>query len=207
VLLDPVLNAGVPERIVLDSGMNGLAHCLEGLYSRQRSPYATALALEGLARFAAALPAVAERPRDAAARGELLVAANLAGIVLASARSCLHHALCHVLGSRCGVAHGAANAVMLPHVADYNLPAAGAELAMAAAALSAGRETRPETVADSLRALRQAVGAPSRLRDLDVAAEALPDVARHALSERGLALNPRRVAGEDELRRLLEAAW
>ena len=207
VLLDPVLNAGVPARIVLDSGMNGLAHCLEGLYSRQRSPYATALALEGLARFAAALPAVAERPRDAAARGELLVAANLAGIVLASARSCLHHALCHVLGSRCGVAHGAANAVMLPHVADYNLPAAGAELAMAAAALSAGRETRPETVADSLRALRQAVGAPSRLRDMDVAAEALPDVARHALSERGLALNPRRVAGEDELRRLLEAAW
>ncbi|RZS81914.1 iron-containing alcohol dehydrogenase family protein [Pigmentiphaga kullae] len=207
VLLDPALNAEVPARIVLDTGMNGLAHCLEGLYSRQRSPYATALALDGLARFAAALPAVAERPGDVAARGELLVAANLAGLVLASARSCLHHALCHVLGSRCGVAHGAANAVMLPHVADYNLPAAGAELAMAAAALSAGSETRPEAVARCLRALRQAVGAPSRLRDLGVAAEALPEVARHALGERGLALNPRRVAGGDELRQLLEAAW
>ncbi|MEK7948337.1 iron-containing alcohol dehydrogenase [Pigmentiphaga sp. YJ18] len=207
VLVDPALNAEVPARIVLDSGLNGLAHCLEGLYSRQRSPYATALALEGLARFAAALPAVARRPRDAGARGELLVAANLGGMVLASAGSCLHHALCHVLGSRCGVAHGAANAVMLPFVADYNLPAAGAELAMAAAALSAGRETRPEAVAGSLRDLGQAVGAPSRLRDLGVAAETLPEVARHALGERGLALNPRRVAGEDELRQLLEAAW
>ncbi|MPS28756.1 MAG: iron-containing alcohol dehydrogenase [Alcaligenaceae bacterium] len=207
VLLDPDLNIGIPARIMLDTGMNGLAHCLEGLYSGQRSPFSTALALDGLARFAAALPAVAERPGDVLARADLLIAANLAGIVLASARSCLHHALCHVLGSRCGVAHGAANAVMLPHVADYNLPAASAELAMAAGALSGGRETRPEAVAVRLRALQRAVGAPSRLRDLGVAAEALPEVAREALGERGLAFNPRRVAGVDELRQLLEAAW
>ena len=207
VLLDPALNAAVPARIVLDSGMNGLAHCLEGLYSRQRSPYATALALDGLARFAAALPAVAGRPRDVAARGELLVAANLAGIVLASARSCLHHALCHVLGSRCGVPHGAVNAVMLPHVANYNLPAARAELAVAAGVLAGGGDARPQAAVDALRALQRTVGAPSRLRDLGVPAEMLPEVAQHVLGERGLAYNPRRVAGADELRSLLEAAW
>ncbi|OVZ59124.1 hypothetical protein CDO44_13215 [Pigmentiphaga sp. NML080357] len=207
VLLDPALNVGVPARIALDTGMNGLAHCLEGLYSSQRSPFSTVLALEGLARFAAALPAVADRPGDVAARGDLLVAANLAGMVLASARSCLHHALCHVLGSRCGVPHGAVNAVMLPHVANYNLPAARAELAVAAGVLAGGGDARPQAAVDALRALQRTVGAPSRLRDLGVPAEMLPEVAQHVLGERGLAYNPRRVAGADELRSLLEAAW
>ncbi|MBO1110363.1 iron-containing alcohol dehydrogenase family protein [Bordetella petrii] len=205
VLLDPQLNAAMPAAVMLETGMNALAHCIEGLYSRQGSPIATALALDGARRLRGALRRVAASPGDVHARGELLGAAHVAGMVLASARSCLHHALCHVLGASSGAAHGALNAVMLPHALRYNLPAAREPLAALAAAWSAGAQA--EAAIGQVAALQAELRVPRRLRDLGIARGLLPQVARRALRERGLACNPRQVGGADELEALLDAAW
>ncbi|OZI73701.1 hypothetical protein CAL24_17785 [Bordetella genomosp. 2] len=205
VLLDPALNLAVPASIMLETGMNALAHCIEGLYSTQGSPIAATLALEGARRLRQALPRVAADPRDAEARGALLEAAHMAGMVLATARSCLHHALCHVLGATCGAAHGALNAVMLPHALRYNLPAAREPLAALARAWDAGQA--PQAAIDQVVALQAALGVPRRLRELGVARAVLPAVAARVLRERGLACNPRRVRGAAELEALLDAAW
>ncbi|HYG46165.1 MAG TPA: iron-containing alcohol dehydrogenase, partial [Bordetella sp.] len=205
VLLDPQLNAAMPAPVMLETGMNALAHCIEGLYSTHGSPIASALALDGAQRLRAALRRVAADAADVDARGELLLAAHMAGMVLASARSCLHHALCHVLGATTAAAHGALNAVILPHALRYNLPAAREPLGALAAAWSAG--TQPEAAIEQVAALQAGLGVPQRLRDLGIARELLPQVARRTLHERGLACNPRRVGGAAELQALLDAAW
>jgi len=205
VLLDPAASAAMPASVMLQTGMNALAHCIEGLYSTHGSPIADALALDGARRLRDALRRVAADPAGVPARGDLLVAAHMAGMVLASARSGLHHALCHVLGARCGVAHGAVNAVMLPHALRYNLPAARGPLAALAAAWSAG--DAPEAAIEQVVALQAELAVPRRLRDLGIAREQLPGVAARTLGERGLACNPRRVGGAAELETLLDAAW
>src|SRR5574337_350185 len=120
ILLDPEANLEVPAQVLLPTAMNGLAHCIEGLYSKSRSPVSDELARVGIVMFGRAMREVARSPSSVQARAELLAAAHLSGMVLASARSCLHPALCHVLGASFGVPHGAANSVMLPYSARFN---------------------------------------------------------------------------------------
>jgi alcohol dehydrogenase class IV len=205
VLIDPLANLEVPAALMCATGMNGLAHCIEGLYSQERSPLAETLALDAMARFARALPAVHREPRDAAARAALLYAAHLSGLVLVNARTCLHHAICHAIGSVTGVGHGDANAVMLPHAIAFNAGAAAEPLARAAVVLGAGEGAGG--LASAVRALQTAIGVPTRLRDIDVPREALDRIAAKTMRERGLYYNPRPVADESEIRALLDAAY
>lgn len=209
IFLDAAANLATPAAVMLSTGMNGLAHCIEGLYSKAGSPITSVLALDGLARFDQSLRHVAAQPDDISARGNLLLAAHVSGMVLASARSCLHHALCHVMGATFGVAHGDVNSVVLPHALRFNAPAAAAELAPAAARL--GLPVDPSGAAESLvvwlQNLQCATGVPSRLRDLGIPRHQLAGVADKTLHERGLAYNPRRVNNAQELEALLQAAW
>jgi alcohol dehydrogenase len=125
--------------------------------------------------------------------------------VLLNARTCLHHAICHALGAGTGVAHGEANAVMLPVVVAFNRAAAAAELEQAAQ--SAGIAGGARGLEDRLRELQAELKVPARLRDLGVRRAALDGVAAHVMHERGLFFNPRRVEDAGEIRALLECAW
>lgn len=205
VLIDPHANLEMPAALMCATGMNGLAHCIEGLYSRERSPLAETLALDAMARFAKALPAVHRAPQDAAARAALLYAAHLSGLVLVNARTCLHHAICHAIGSVTGVGHGDANAVMLPHVIAFNAAAAEQPLARAAVAMGAGDDAA--ALVRALYALQTVIGVPSRLRDIGVPPDALDRIADKTLRERGLHYNPGPVADARDVRALLDAAY
>lgn len=206
ILIDPALNVTVPAALMLSTGMNGLAHCIEGLYSRVRTPVTTALALHATTLFMRALPAVAARPDDAACRGELLVAAQLSGQVLLNARTGLHHAICHALGAGTGIGHGDANAVLLPEAVAFNAPACEAELAAAAAACGLA-ETSAMALVAHLRTLQRTLGVPTQLRDLGVPQAALAAVAAQVMHERGLFFNPRRVQDAGEIVALLGRVW
>ena len=209
VLIDPHANLEMPAALMCATGMNGLAHCIEGLYSRERSPLAETLALDAMARFAEALPAVHRAPQDAAARAALLYAAHLSGLVLVNARTCLHHAICHAIchaiGSVTGVGHGNANAVMLPHVIAFNAPVAEQPLARAALAMGVGDDAA--ALVQAVYALQTAIGVPARLRDIGVPPDALDRIADKTLRERGLYYNPRAVAEARDVRELLDAAY
>ena len=205
VLIDPHANLEMPAALMCATGMNGLAHSIEGLYSRERSPLAETLALDAMARFAKALPAVHRAPQDAAARAALLYAAHLSGLVLVNARTCLHHAICHAIGSVTGVGHGDANAVMLPHVIAFNAAAAEQPLARAAVAMGAGDDAA--ALVRALYALQTVIGVPSRLRDIGVPPDALDRIADKTLRERGLHYNPGPVADARDVRELLDAAY
>jgi alcohol dehydrogenase class IV len=137
-------------------------------------------------------------------RAALLYAAHLSGQVLVNARTCLHHAVCHAIGSVTGVGHGDANAVMLPHAIAFNAEAAAGPLMRAAAAW--GAPDVPALV-DALRALQAAIGVPTRLRDIGVPRDALDRIGAKTMRERGLYYNPRRVAGAHEIRALLDVAY
>ena len=202
IVIDPAANLATPAPLMLATGMNGLAHCIEGLYSRVRTPVTAALATHAIGLFVDALPQVARAPASIAARAALLSAAHLSGLVLMNARTCLHHAICHALGAVTGASHGEANAVILPHAIAFNAPAALE--AMAAIRRAWGRNA---PVVDLVRGLQAQIGVATRLRDIGVPRAALADVARKVMGERGVYFNPRAVRGPEEIEALLEAAW
>jgi len=212
IVLDPQANVDVPVAVMASSAMNGFAHCAEGLYSRLRNPISEALALHGITLFGRWLPAMAADPSSVEARGGVLAAAHLSGMVISNARVGIHHAVCHCLGARGGLSHGVANSVMLPHALAYNLSVAAPQLARMAVALGVDARGRTDDAVardgiDAVRALQQAAGVPRRLRDTGLDRALIPAIAEDTLRDRGLFFNPRRTESADAIRQLMEEAW
>ncbi len=212
IILDPVANLEVPASLMATTGMNGFAHCIEGLYSKVRNPISEALALQGIRMLHEALPAMARAPQDAAVRGRALVGAHLSGMVIANARVGIHHGICHCLGAMGGLSHGVANSVFLPHAMRYNIDVAAGQLKLAALAmgLDARKLNDRDAALLAIEAtvdMQRAIGVPRRLRDTGLDRALFPAIAEHALVDRGLYFNPRPTPSADLVLELLEQAW
>jgi maleylacetate reductase len=128
VVYDPALTTSLPADISAASGMNALAHLVEGLYAPDASPVTAVLAEEGIRALADALPRVVVAPGDLDARSCALYGAWLAGWVLGTAGMGLHHKICHVLGGAYNLPHAGTHSAVLPFVTAYNAPAAPAAM-------------------------------------------------------------------------------
>ncbi len=208
IVIDPAAVTDVPAHIFLASGMNGLAHCIEGLYSKVQTPVTTALALHAIGLFMEALPAVASDPSSADARGKALMAAHLSGLALLNARTCIHHATCHALGAVAGISHGDANSILLPHAMVFNSVSPIAASAMAACAIQLGASVASAQASiDRVRWLQERIGVRRRLRDTGMLRELIPEVAAKVMGEKGLYFNPRTVSSAEQVQEMLYAAW
>ncbi len=198
VVYDPELTVTMPTDLTVTSGLNAVAHAVEGLYAPDASPVTSLMAEEAVRAFTGALPALTQDGGDIDARAEALYAAWLCGSVLGSTTMGLHHKLCHVLGGTLGLPHAATHAVVLPHVLAFNAPAAPD----AAAALS--RALGADDSARALWDLAGDLGAPRSLRDLGMSETDVERVVE--LAAESPYANPRPVDRAD-LDRIVRAAW
>ena len=158
IVYDPDLTLGLPAAVSAASGMNAIAHCVEGFWADGRTPVTMALASEAMRRFAESLPAVVADGSDREARAECLIAAWLSGTVL-SVSTALHHKLAHVLGGL-GLPHAETHAIILPHVTRFNLEAAPEAKARLTEAL------RQRDPADAIATMLKKFPIPQRLREV-----------------------------------------
>ncbi len=198
LLYDPELTRDLSLRASAGSAMNALAHAVEALYAPGAAPLALLAAEEALRRIAPALRALPRDPRDLGTRTELLYGGYLGGVALAGSGMALHHRICHVLGGRYGIAHGDANAVILPHVVRFNASAASGAIEHVARALGT------EDAATALATLARDAGAPTSLAELGLPADELGTLADVVLSQP--LTNPRPVE-HPALLALLADAW
>ncbi len=179
VIYDPLLTIGLPANVTGASAFNALAHSVESLYATGHNPVTSALALEAVRAIARSLPAVMADPADVGGRSDLLYGAYLSGIALGTTSAGLHHKLCHVLGGTFNLVHADAHAAVLPHAVAFNAPALPEEMARLAEALGApGGDP-----AGALWDLAVASGVTTRLADLGLTAEDLPEAAERAAKE------------------------
>jgi alcohol dehydrogenase class IV len=132
---------------------------------------------------------------DAEARGECLVAAWLAGTVLTGGTG-LHHKLAHVLGGY-GLPHAETHAIILPHVARFNLAAAPDARARLADALGAADP------AEALAKMAKGFPIPQRLRDVGFDESKIDDAASQVAT---LAIKEPRAVSVEDARAILAAA-
>ena len=198
VVYDPELGRGLALAVTAGSVMNAMAHCVEALYAERRNPVTSSMAREGLTALHSGLVRVVSDGFDREGRASLLFGAFLAGTALGSVGMAIHHKICHVLGGTFGLAHGDANAVVLPHVVAANAVAEPEAVADIAGVLGV---TDP---AAGLFELAASAGAPSSLAQLGMKKVDLDRAAAIVIEHPGF--NPRPVDGI-WIRELLEEAF
>jgi maleylacetate reductase len=199
VLYDPELTLTLPAQLSATSGMNAIAHAVEGLYAPDATPIISLMAEEGARALVAALPEVVADGSDIDARAEAQYGAWLCGAVLAATTMSLHHKLCHTLGGTLDLPHAPTHTVVLPHALAFNQPA----VPQAVAALSRALGGTPDP-ARELWELAGRLGAPRSLAELGMDEQDIPRIADLAVASPYA--NPRPVT-RDGVESLLRAAW
>jgi maleylacetate reductase len=199
VLYDAELTLTLPAGMSATSGMNAMAHAVEGLYAPDATPIISLMAEEGVRAMAGALPRVVADGADLDARGEAQYGAWLCGAVLAATTMSLHHKLCHTLGGTLDLPHAQTHTVVLPHALAFNQPAVPGTVAALRRALGGVDDPARE-----LWALAGRLGAPRSLAELGMAEDDVPRIAEQAVANPYA--NPRPVTLEG-VTALLRAAW
>jgi maleylacetate reductase len=194
IVYDPELTLALPASVSAASGMNAIAHCVEALWVPDRTPFLMALATDAVRRFAAHLPRAVADGTDREARAECLIAAWLAGVVLASGTG-LQHKLAHVLGGL-GLPHAETHAIILPHVMRFNLVAAEEARTRLAAVLGGDG-------ADRLAQMLRGFPVPQRLVEVGFDRAKTDFVAQEIAA---MAITAPRKVSADDVRTLLAAA-
>jgi alcohol dehydrogenase class IV len=176
IVYDVDLTLTLPPGLSAASGMNAIAHAVEGLYTQDANPIVSLMAEEGIRALGAALPRIVRDPSDREARSDALYGAWLCGVVLGSVGMALHHKLCHTLGGTFDLPHAETHTVVLPHAAAYNAPAAPEAMARAARAL--GVKDAPQGLYD----LAKGLGAPIALKDIGMLESGLDKAADLAVA-------------------------
>ena len=198
VLYDPALTLTLPAKIAGPSGMNAIAHCVEGLYAQDANPIMTLLAAEGIRALARSLPIVVKEAANLEARSDALYGAWLAGTVLGNVGMAIHHKLCHTLGGTFNLPHAETHTVVLPHAMEFNREAAPEAMRIAADALGV------RDAAHGIYDLAARIGAPLALKDIGMPADGLDRAAK--LATENPYYNPRPVEYSG-VRQLLENAY
>jgi len=197
---DPELTLSTPPRVSAETGMNALAHCVEVVWSPQRTPEAEAIALAGARRIFDALPRVVDTPDDIETRGAMFEGAVLGGRCLQNAAMGVHHGLAQLVGGRTGIPHGLANAEILPYAIRFNQEVAGDAVARLSKAIG-----HPGDLAGAVTNLVGRIGLPTSLSACGVSEEDLQAVARLSQSNGSVRANPRPVSEDDALELLMAA--
>jgi maleylacetate reductase len=198
IIYDVDFTLTLPVGLSSTSGMNAIAHAVEGLYAQDRNPIVSLMALEGIRALAESLPVIVKQPQDREARAKALYGAWLCGAVLGSVGMALHHKLCHVLGGSFDLPHAETHTVVLPHVVSFNAQAVPELLAPVAEILHA------DGPGQGLFDLAKKLNAPTALRDIRMPADGLDRAS--AIATESPYYNPRQPTRE-EIRVLLDDAF
>lgn len=210
VYVDPLLSLSVPASITAATGIDALTHCMEAYTNKFATPFIDMYALEGMRLIANHLPGAVNDGNNEIARTEVAMGSLLGGFCLGPVNTAGVHALSYPLGSLYHLPHGLSNALLLPAVMAYNIPAAVDKYAKVAIALGAEWQETPEATAwagvEKIKEIMTACGMPAGLKAIGVDTATIPQMARDAMKiQRLLKNNPRPIEEADAVQ-IFEAA-
>lgn len=121
-ILDPELTWSVPPAVTAATGIDAMAHCVEAFTNIRAHDLIDGYARMGIRLVGKYLARAVENGRDTEARAGMMLASYYGGICLGPVNTAAGHALAYPLGTRLGLPHGLANAIIFPHVLAYNAP-------------------------------------------------------------------------------------
>lgn len=209
--IDPLLTISVPPAITAATGLDALTHCIEAFANKFAHPVVDIYALQGIRLISANLHRAVRNGGDIEARAALALGSYYGGLCLGPVNTAAVHALSYPLGGKFHIAHGISNALLLPHVLEFNLPAAPERYAEVARALGVERGNSAKATAQcgikKISEISKSCGVPQRLSDLKIPHAAIPAMAQSAMQVTRLLKNNLRPVTEQDAVQIYEATF
>jgi alcohol dehydrogenase class IV len=199
-ILDPDSTRTLPPAIAASTGMDAMTHAIESYVSVDCNPHQDGRSIVALRLIRDNLVKCVETPEDDDARGQMLIASSLAiSIALGST-----HSMSHPCGALYGVPHGVANAINLPHVIRFNA-AGGDDIADRYRDINeifdletgGSGDDVGDALASHVTGMIEQMGLPTRLSQVGVPEDGIPDLVDGAMGDGLTLLNPREPTEED----------
>ena len=198
---DPRLMTAKPASLTAATGMDALTHAVEAYVSTAANPITDACAEKAIRMIQQWLRQAVANGENIEAREAMSYAPYLAGMAFNNASLGYVHAMAHQLGGFYNLPHGVCNAILLPHVCEFNListPERYADIAqfMGIDIKGMTREEAGKAGINAIRELSQSVGIPTGLTELGVKQEDLAIMATNAQNDACMLTNPRKANHE-----------
>lgn len=198
VILDPSLTESVPRNVVAATGIDAIAHAIESYVCTRRNAISMMFAQKAWQLLSSGFEYVLSDASDSEARSKMLLGAHFAGAAIENAMLGAAHACANPLTAHFGIVHGVAVALMLPAVVQFNGETAGTRYR--------GLEADIDELVEKVVFLKECANLPFQLRDLGIARDSLPILARDATEQWTGTFNPRPV-GENDFLALYESVY
>lgn len=147
-VLDPELTFSVPPAVTAATGVDAMAHCVEAFTNKRAHPMIDGFARMGFRLVGKYLARAVKDGSDTQAREAMMLASYYGGICLGPVNTAAGHAIAYPLGTRLGLPHGLANAIVFPHVLAFNQPVVREKTAEVAEALGFSANS-PEAILEN----------------------------------------------------------
>ena len=200
-IVDAELMYTLPKSLTAATGMDALTHAIEGLITKGAWEMSDMFELKAIEMIARYLETAVNEPQNAEARNGMAVAQYIAGMAFSNVGLGVVHGMAHPMGAIFDIPHGVANALLLPTVMEFNMPAAVdkyVQIAKAMDVYSTGmsKEEAAQAAVDAVRALAIRVGIPQHLTELGINEGDLDRLATAAAADVCTPGNPRDVNKE-----------
>ena len=207
---DPKLMVAKPASLTAATGMDALTHAVEAYVSTAANPITDACAEKAISMISEWLSPAVANGENLEARDAMSYAQYLAGMAFNNASLGYVHAMAHQLGGFYNLPHGVCNAILLPHVCEFNLiacPDRYAKIAQLMGINTAGLTVTEAAYAaiDAIRELSASIGIPSSLSELGVKEQDLHVMSENAQKDACMLTNPRK-ATHDQVVNIFKAA-
>lgn len=199
---DPMMMLSVPRGLTAATGMDALTHAIEAYVSVDANPVTDAAAIQSIKLIAENLRQAVANGANVKARENIAYASYLAGLAFNNGNLGYVHAMAHQLSGQYDMAHGVANAMLLPTVEEYNLisnPEKFRDIAVFMGKNVDGLSVMEAAhlAVDAMRELAEDVGIPSGLAQMGVKEEDFDLMATNALKDGNAFSNPRKGTKQD----------
>jgi len=207
---DPKLMVKKPASLTAATGMDALTHAVESYVSIGANPVTDACAIQAIKLIAKYLRIAVANGENLEARENMAYASLLAGMAFNNAGLGYVHAMAHQLGGFYDMAHGVANAILLPHVVRYNMISNLQKFADIAVFMGENIEglslrQAAEKAINSIVQLSKDIGIPSGLSEFNIEPDSFEKMAKYALKDGNALSNP--IKGtEKDIIKIFEAA-
>lgn len=213
-LVDFNLTLSLPPRITADTGIDALTHAMEAYVSQKASPYSDSQALSAMRLIGPNLRRVYHDGNDKEAREAMMLGSTLAGVAFSNASVALVHGMSRPIGAAFHVPHGLSNAMLLPAVTEFSIPAAAERYADCARAMGVATqqdstETANAKLMEELRALNDELQVPTPEQfgiERETFFDQMPTMAEQALASGSPNNNPR-VPSTEEIVEIYKQLW
>jgi alcohol dehydrogenase len=199
-LVDPDLLLTLPPALVASTGMDALTHAVEAYTVKPASFMTDIFARESLFHiFASIEAAYRDIKANSEAREGLMKGSMIAGFAFGNSDVGAVHCLAESIGALYDIAHGVANAVLLPYVMDYNLPVSTkkfAEIARIAGIETEDDREAARSLIQKVKDLSCALNIPS-FKELGIKESDFPEIAQKSFENNSNPSNPRDVSPQD----------